>query len=174
MSDIQERRPLTDGVISELLSLTEEYSGKLPVSTDGVKCEVYARHSLVNGDGDTVDAPNDAGDFYFDLVLGFGDEDLEHCFSLHLSLADGSFSVSEYEDELAELKVAVQKFLPSLEGVSHREYLRALASERYCDRYPEPTQSPFDYKRFFIGASVVCATLILMLFVINDILPKLL
>lgn len=169
-----ENELLSAEVITDLESLAAEYSKGLPESNDGVKCSLYSRHSLVNGEGETVDAPEDASDFYFDIVFGFGDEDYEHCFTLHVSLVEGSFSVSEYDDEMNRLNESVREFLLCLDGVSHKEYLRSLASERYQDRNPEEAESPFDYKRFFIGASIVCATLVLMLFVINDILPKLL
>ncbi len=161
----------TSGIFCDI---TDEIIAEIPKSTDGETCALSWRVTLIGDEGEEVDSISESRAFYFEIVLGFGDESLEHGFAVDIELKDGYYDGNLLREKLRSLKESVGIFLSQLEGKCHREYLAALAAERYLLREGEEERPPFDYKRFFIGASVVSATLILMLIVINDILPRLL
>ncbi len=164
-----------DGLITLLDGIAKEQIDRLPHSADGNDCQAISRFEYLDTDGEPTDPDAIDATLIYEIVFGFDNEDDEMSFSVEIPILDGRYDGQRLDSELESLKASLNQFYGELDGKCHTEYLSTLAKERYLTIAGEGDEKPpFDYRSFFIGASIVSVALILMLLLVNELLPRLL
>ncbi len=163
-------------LIEYINGVCSQAASALPHSADGKDADIIFRYSFAYPDEDIQDGDGEYDGtctLYYETVISSDGGD-EHSFVITLKLDGDEYSQDELMAQTESFKQTLCHFFSQLEGKSHTDCLNELSCERFLHLSGEEERAPFDYKCFFIGASVVCVTLILMLIIVNEILPRLL